>query len=362
MSALKTFERLTQPLRDSAVGVGLPFSYLYGAAMHLRNALYDWGRLGSEALSVPVISIGNLSMGGTGKTPLVDTLLTAFSEHKLGVLTRGYGRMHPEDPRLLWRAGGHDVPVDLAGDEPRLLGLKHPDVPIAIDGDRVAGGKRLLETVEVNGFLLDDGFQHRRLRRDLDIVILPEKQPLGNGLCLPAGRLREPVAALRRADMVLLAGDGTAFEEAREAIRPYLRDDTAVYGYTLRTGSLQTWEGFFGQPGKAAPSDGRLFAFAGIANPERFFQGFDGDRLAGQKAFPDHHRYVQRDLLALLKKGETAGADAFVTTEKDAVKLADIWPFDREPLLIAGTDVALTNPLGLDRDFLDRLRETLGAS
>jgi tetraacyldisaccharide 4'-kinase len=276
-----------------------PLSMLFGAGAALRNALYDRGVFKARRLKRPVISIGNISVGGSGKTPFVIALGELLQERGISfdVLSRGYRRNGIEiavvDPLGSPRQ---------FGDEPLLIARKL-NVPVIVGADRYRAGLLAEEKFPSRLHLLDDGFQHRRLHRDFDLVLLPEKD-LSDSL-LPAGRLREPLSSLRRADAVVL------FDSIDSShLAPALPSQT----FRARRVVTLDW------------TIGKAVAFCAIARPQRFFDGLKalGQEIAGQLAFRDHHRYTQPDIDRLLQLKYKTGADSFVTTEKDIVNLGTL--------------------------------------
>lgn len=277
---------------------------LYAAVAGLRRGLYRRGWLRGRQVPVPVIVVGNITAGGTGKTPLTIALVERLREAgwKPGVASRGYGRDDAGNARWITP----ELAPELAGDEPLLIAWK-TGVPVRVDRDRVAAARALLEA-GCDVVVCDDGLQHYRLARDIEIEVVDAQRRYGNGLLMPAGPLREPVARARDCDFRVVnlgqasdAGEvppGAGFGEWTMR----LRIDSAR---PLRGGRERSLQGFAGQ---------RVHAVAGIAHPQRFFQML---RTRGigvvPHAFADHHRYQASDL--------SFGSELPVLmTEKDAVK------------------------------------------
>ncbi len=272
-----------------------PLAALYGAAVLARNELYDRGTLTLSYLQGPVVSIGNLTVGGSGKTPFLILLGELLKEHSIpfDVLSRGY--------RRLTTGVGLVDPLGSPreyGDEPLLIARKL-GVPVIVGEDRYAAGRLGEERFGPRLHLLDDGFQHRRLAREFDIV-LPTSADARDSL-LPIGRLREPLSALRRADAVVLT------------------NDMPLDG--LRLGAQQVWR--VTRDIVAPQTKEPCLAFCGIARPENFITQLRaaGIKLVGARSFRDHHRYSDDDIRQLLRLRKEHGAAAFVTTEKDAINL-----------------------------------------
>jgi tetraacyldisaccharide 4'-kinase len=272
-----------------------PLSAIFGAGVRLRNALYDRGTLSACRLARPVVSVGNISVGGSGKTPFVIALGQLLKQRGIAfdVLSRGYGRNSTEIAVV--EPGGTAAQF---GDEPLLI-ARTLQAPVIVGGDRYQAGLLAEKQFSSKLHLLDDGFQHRRLHRDFDIVLLPDEDITGS--LLPVGRLREPVTSLDRADAVVV------FEKQ-----------------VLSLSAKQTWLAH--RRVELAGPSGRLVAFCGIARPRQFFDSLKalGQEIAETVTFGDHHRYSHGDVDRLLRLKVQSGADGFITTEKDAVNLAGL--------------------------------------
>lgn len=302
-----------------------PFTPLYRLGLNLRERRLASGREPIRRLRFPVVSIGNLSTGGSGKTPMTIALVNALTERgfSVDVLSRGYGRSGLQAARVR-----PDGTAEEFGDEPLLI-ARQSGAPVYVAAQRYEAGL-LAEHLAVNalkgtGFnpyvqqaevigalapegrtlhLLDDGFQHRQLHRDIDIVLLNRAD--WQDRLLPAGNLREPRQALRRAHVLAIP-----------AAEPELETELRAWGWAGPIWRLR-------RPMEIPRIDGPVVAFCGIARPEQFFAGLEASGLgvAGRHAFPDHHRYAARDLDRLAASARAAGAAALITTEKDAVRLA----------------------------------------
>jgi tetraacyldisaccharide 4'-kinase len=298
-----------------------PLSVLYSAVTRARLSLYRRGTLPSFRLNRPVISVGNITTGGTGKTPLVEWVArtVAATGKRVCILTRGYGRDHPD--RRVVVSDGNTVLANPSegGDEPfllasNLLGLS----AVVADVDRVAAGHDAIAQFNTDVFVLDDGFQHLRLERDLNIVTIDATNPWGGGHLLPYGRLREPLTGLRRADCVVI----TRIDQSEDipAIHNKIRDltnNTPIFHLRMRVMRIKQLNN---APETIQPP---LAAFCAVGNPRSFFNQLNGEVVL-EKAFPDHHRYTQRDIDSLIAAARRAGARSLVTTAKDAVKLQSI--------------------------------------
>ena len=277
-----------------------PVSLLFRLIAAVRRAAYARGFVRSHRLPVPVIVVGNITVGGTGKTPLVVWLANYLARHGLrpGIVSRGYG-VRTREPR---RVAADSDPAH-CGDEPVLL-ARRSGCPVWIGADRVAAGERLLQAQpECSVIVSDDGLQHYRLERDFEIAVLDGERGLGNGLSLPAGPLREPAARLREVDAVVVQGrTGLAHTPSYP-----MTLEGRQFQNLLNPEHLVDAQYFKGR---------RVRAIAGIGNPQRFFAHLRALGLSFEaRAFPDHHAYTANDF-------SPDGADAIVMTEKDAVKCA----------------------------------------
>lgn len=307
-----------------------PLAALYGAVTRSRLALYRRNVLKASELKKPVISVGNITTGGTGKTPLVEFIARALAAEgiEVCVLTRGYGRK--KAGRVLV-SDGHNVLASEhdAGDEPRLLAESLRGIAAVIsDADRTAAGAWAEEELGAQVFILDDGFQHLRLKRNLNVAIVDATSPWGQGHLLPWGRLREPRRELSRADCVVItradqiAQVNTLREEICSLIpnKPVFTSRMRVRGFRA-IGDNPSIE----LEGPAIESAQPVVAFCGIGNPAAFLTQLQGAGygLAGTSVFPDHYRYSQNDLNQIVRKAKEAGARSLITTAKDAVKLGE---------------------------------------
>ena len=307
-----------------------PLSALYGAAVRARLALYRGGALRQERAGAPVISVGNITAGGTGKTPLVEWVARAVAREgrRPCVLTRGYGR-RDERARVVVSDGERLLAdADEAGDEPRMLAEKLLGAASVVsDADRAAAARWALENLRAQAFVMDDGFQHLRLARDLDVVTIDATSPWGGGHLLPRGRLREPRRGLRRADCVVitrarLAGDAAA-RALREEVSRLCGGAALVVEARARTTGLRPLAAADGSEFVSASGVRPVAAFCAVGNPRAFFEHLrrDGQEPVLTRAFTDHHSYTQSDLDSLARAAAEAGARSLLTTAKDAVKL-----------------------------------------
>ena len=303
----------------------MPLGVLYGAITRARKAAYRNGLFTVYRLPAPVVSIGNVTTGGTGKTPLVEWVCRVLAKDgsKVCVLTRGYGRVNPETQVVVSDASRILVGERQAGDEPFLLAGKLIGVAAVIaNADRVAAGHWAIRNLGTNAFVLDDAFQHLRIARDVDIVTIDATNPWGDGELLPHGRLREDIDGLSRAHCVVITRAEQV--ESVEDLRTYIQKYTSAPVFTSRmvTASLQT---IHGEPvDQNTLTSTSLAAFCGIGNPASFFTHLEcaGAHVLLSHAYADHHVYQQNEIDRLIEKAKAAGATALVTTAKDAVKLS----------------------------------------
>ncbi len=315
-----------------------PLSVVYGAGVRARIWLYANRWLKQKRLNAPVISVGNLTVGGTGKTPVVIWLAEKFlaDGKRVAILSRGYRG-----------ANGTSDEIELM--KARLQGR----VFFGVGKNRFAEGHRLELQHHIDVFLLDDGFQHLKLSRDLNILLMDASRPLAGEFLLPAGPLREPVAAMSRANLIIFTRAETTSGtlEAIGKLHQY-----PVFAASTR---LQGFRRFGGNIALLSVSEigaGPFFAFCGIGNPDAFLRDLRtwGIPISGQLIFPDHHRYSERNMLEILQAGQRSGANAFVTTEKDAQNLAGL-KFEDATVYIAVIDLEVTP----EADFRSVLDQTL---
>lgn len=322
----------------------------YSIGIRLRNRLYDWKWLPIHSADAVVVSIGNLTTGGTGKTPLVIWLANALIQKGIScaVLTRGYKT----------RRG-------TLSDEPALLARACGGAAVVVDADRAAGAQKAIEKHQAQVLILDDGFQHRRLKRDLDILAIDATCPFGFGKMLPAGLLREPIRSIERADAAVITRFDQAGEEQvagiQEQIRrmqPQIEILRAVHRHmearTLKAPPKRTEE----LRGK------KVFVFCGIGNPGAFLKSVEtlGCIPAGNEFFNDHHPYTPEDLGRILSQAKKLGAELILTTEKDWVKAALLAPEKSEiPLLYLTMELEfLTRPDTIIEQIEQRVNRRFG--
>jgi len=337
-----------------------PPAALYAMWMRTRAILYRRGVCRSNRLPCRVISVGNLSVGGTGKTPMVLYLARYLTDKglKVVIISRGYrGRLETEGGIV---SDGQKVLVGVAdsGDEPQILATQLAGVPVIVGGNRYRAGQRAVRAYVPDVILLDDAFQHLQLQRDLDLVLMDCRRPLGNGYTLPAGELREPPQALGRCDAVLLT-------RCRDAARTQAGETSGgeLAGHTrspvFKTRHVPVIREIIPAMGggsvKSPLADRRVFAFSGVARNDEFLytlSGFDCD-VAGSLGFPDHHFYTAKDLDGICRQAERLAVDLIVTTEKDYVKIghAGRWPV---ALAVLGIDISFGDDKERFHAFLEK--------
>lgn len=298
-------------------------SGLYRGGLRLRASAYKKGWKTAASLPVPVISIGNLTVGGTGKTPMTLLLAETYREagRKVGVLTRGYRGSHEGGEALVVSDGtGRLVSAEVAGDEAALLAERLAGIPVVAAARRAEGGKLLIARFGVDIILLDDGFQHLALKRDADLLLMDGEAPFGNGHLLPRGPLREPPGALDRADVVVVRG---------KKVSAALKKQVLACGVTRVLTAETVIEGVFDPSGKEEiPAPGtQVLAVCGIARPERFARTLEELPVVvcHSLSFADHAGYGPDRIERIRLEAGRCGAQAVITTEKDAVKLAPFW-------------------------------------
>jgi tetraacyldisaccharide 4'-kinase len=317
----------------------------YRGLLGARDWLYARGVLHSRALDCPVVAIGNLTVRGTGKTPAVELAVRTLVElgHRPAVLSRGYGR----------RGGGVQIVADAAsirldaeeaGDEPFLLARRLPGVPVVVGANRYEAGRVARARFGVTAIVLDDGFQHRTLRKNLEIVMARAEQPWGNGRLLPGGPLREPLDALGRAQLVVATG-ARGIDEAREVRETVERVAPAVPVLTALHVPTECFESSAMRfVALDALCSARLVAFAGIGAPSGFRRTLTeaSVTVVDFLEFADHHWYTREELGRLERRAAQARADGFVTTEKDWVRLRPL-PTPKLPVYVLSVRLMLTS-------------------
>ncbi len=319
--------RATNPRTGLSVNIVrpllLPLSFVYGAGVALRNWFFEMGLLSTRSVDVPVISVGNLSVGGVGKTPLVELLAKRLTQKgkKVAVISRGYKRK-TSGTVVVSNGVTKCAEATDAGDEPAQMASKLTGVVVVVDEQRVRGALYAIRKFGVNVIILDDGFQHRYLRRDVDIVVLPKAEVADPGWMLPGGNRREPMSSLARATLIAISRcDSTEqYLQTRASLRRWT--DKKTIGLATKVSSFRRANTGFsvdlaGLKGKSA------VAFSGIGSPDAFHETLRslGLNLKSHAVFSDHHPYSERELMGLEEAVRESGADFLVTTEKDVARI-----------------------------------------
>ena len=329
---------------------------LYRFGVHRRNRGFDTGKIAVSKVDVPVISIGNLTTGGTGKTPLVIWLCRQIRQldRRVAIVSRGYGADKNSDR------------TSKPNDEALELGQRLPDVPHLQDPNRVDAAKIAIQELQTEAIVMDDGFQHRALARDLDIVVVDATAPFGFGHLLPRGLLREPVRNISRADFVVLSRCGQVSQEELDRTQAAIQRHRPNLPIAKTKVQPTTWMQYDGQqksladlkPSSTTAGDAaKVFVCCAIGNPNSFVETVSatGVTVAGEMFFPDHHLYNRADIAAIGEAAVQSGAEAIVCTHKDLVKIginqfqttpiyalvAEIVFLEGEPELMAAVKSAL---------------------
>ena len=351
MLVFSLMQKIPAPLAPVTLVIG----YLFEGLIRMRNRLYSAGWLPQHRLAHPVISIGNLTMGGTGKTPLV--IYTAQALLKLGflpaVLTRGYRRSGKERRHVLAPEAGFSADAAVLGDEPALIRRHLPAIWMGICKNRYLAGCAIAQKCARVVFVLDDGFQHRKLHRDLDLVVIDPSQPLKSNQVFPRGTLREPTEELRRCHVAVInagpeSSTGKVAEEHIRAINPNL----IIFHcrqFISRMVPFLSW-----QKGTECPNASSIrsvFLVASLGNPHRFHHDVQqfGLVVCGSRYFRDHYWLKPKDWQVCIEQARHCGAQAILTTEKDAVKITTPPDF---PLLVAIQSVEMCNEAFFTRTLL----------
>ena len=293
-------------------------SFGYSGVMWLRNQAYDHRLLTVHRSTAPVVSIGNLTTGGTGKTPIAAWITNWYvaQGHHPCLVSRGYRSLDTDEASL-------DATRDASNDEKRVLDQLCPNVPHLQQRDRVQSARRAVQELKCDVLILDDGFQHRRLQRNVDLVLIDALQPWGYGYPLPRGLLRESMSSLHRADLVLLTRSNQVSEAERSDIRrrvSTIRTDLSVVDVEFLPQCLLDPQGQMVSLDKI--KNANVYLFCGIGNPSAFQKTVDQlqARVTTLRSYPDHHHYTQFDWDQLAERAVELKADLVLTTQKDLVK------------------------------------------
>ncbi len=323
-------------------------SFLYSQIMKLRNLAYDRGWFRSYALLYPVISVGNVTAGGTGKTPVVSFLTEwlLLGGLRPTILTRGYGaKMNLSKSHQVSDGQRLLLSQEEAGDEATYLALNLKNTSVWIGANRVQSGQLATKSSDTNIFILDDGFQHRRLRRNVDLVLLDALNPWGWGAVLPRGLLREPKGGITRADAILISRSNQVTSLQLKKLTDEISKIAPVLPIICLTHAPTKVCDLKGQEVISLESlrEKRVCLFCGLGNPQGFFLTVAelGAQILDEVPFPDHYVYQEEDLLFLATKAKEQGAEVLLTTEKDGVKI-----FERDyglPIWVLKIEIAFKN-------------------
>lgn len=304
-----------------------PLPLLYTFIIYLRNKFYDWNWFKSAKLSAPVISVGNIQLGGTGKTPLVQMLATWLrsKDHQPVILTRGYKR-YDQHTIIIDENNRDRLTAAEVGDEPLLLARNLAGITIAVDAQRQRAAMEVLKNKSDVIFILDDGFQHRKLKRELDIVLLDCSRWSNLPLLFPLTSFRDLPSSLRRAQAIILLNnskDQRKYQKIKEKI--FSQWEIPVFSGGHQPLLLKNVIGETSQNLDYLKNK-KIAAFCGIAQPISFFEWLKklDAQLTWVKIFPDHYAYQQKDMDLIGEKAKLNGVDCIITTQKDAVKIASL--------------------------------------
>ena len=349
-------------------------SKVYGGAAKLRHSFYTKGVFKSERLPCFIISVGNIAAGGTGKTPMTMHVaqITKQWGYKPVIISRGYkgkaemrGGFVSDGRRLL-------MTPEMAGDEPYMMAVRLKSIPVVVGKDRVKMGRLAIREFNPDVLVLDDGFQHLKLRRDLDLVLLDYRKPLGNGHLLPRGVLREPVSALTRADAIILTkSEGVKDKKGLSLIEKIcsFKSTAPVYRAIYNPFVCKITKGEKKKFGINMPGASRyhsesmagrtVFAFSGLADNQQFRRTVEGLKwkLSGFMEFPDHYSYTKRDLKNIFTAAQKKRSDGLVTSEKDYARFSENieWPAD---LFVVGIGIDFSPDDNRFNDFIKSRIET----
>lgn len=333
----------------------LPAALIYGFIVTARAGLYKYGILKTHRLPRPVISIGNITVGGTGKTPTTIHIaqLLISRGFKVAVISRGYGGNMEGKAAIVSDGQQIMLSAGQCGDEPYLMAASVPGLIVAIGSNRYQAGQLVMETLKPDVFLLDDGFQHMALHRDLNILLADYATPFGNGLTLPAGVMREPKQAAERADLVIL----TRSPEYAETSTPVL-GKTTLHSRHILPDRLYPLNGD-GTTTFSALKTCKVFAFAGIAEPGKFFKDLAqrGLHIVETMPLPDHSAYDATLATQISERMQKSGADLAITTEKDGVKLAGLQFSVKDKVVVTRLSITTDPPDFLEKHLFNLLQK-----
>lgn len=308
---------------------------VYSIGVGLRNRAYDSGALNPVRAPLKVVSVGNLTAGGSGKTPFVELVARKLAPRKIGILSRGYGGKSGEPAHVVSDGSSLSDPPPVSADEPYMLARTLQGVPVVCAPDRERGALFMAEKFDLSAIILDDGFQRRSLFRDLDILLIDAGFSSGSARLIPLGLFREPVAGASRADIIVITNAQNAGRDRIEDLKKEIHAVAGADKPIITAGGRVT--GFFDIDGlRAGAPTGPAFVFCGIANPGGFEESLKaiGVTTAGRMVFPDHHQYSNDDIARIFREAEKSEAGTIITTQKDAVRLLSLGFPSRGPRLV----------------------------
>ena len=345
-------------------------SLIYGGIVKLREIFYKKGIFKSEKLPGLVISVGNLTVGGTGKTPLTIYVAQLVKRlgYKVAVISRGYKGAAEKTGGIVSDGQTILMEPEMAGDEPFMMATKLKSIPVVVGKNRVKVGRLAVKNFNPDVLVLDDAFQHLKLIRDIDLVLLDSHRPFGNSHLIPRGTLREPISSLGRGDaFVLTRSDSVPGKVTATSLamlkglaqgRPVFKSWHVPYIYKVIKGQSVSFQS--ASPGSFTYDPGflkgrRVFAFSGLASNNNFQSTVEDLQcvLTGFSGFPDHHQYSERDLGSLLQLSQELKADFILTSEKDYSRIFNriTWPID---LVVIGINISFEDDEGIFNAFIER--------
>jgi tetraacyldisaccharide 4'-kinase len=347
-------------IKDAFIFIGLVFcSIFYGITVRIRNLLYKLKILKEKKLPVYVISVGNLTTGGTGKTPFTCELVKILSEgfeKKPGIISRGYGGgLSVKNTNIISDGKKVFYNAVMAGDEPYWIAKNSKNSVVITGKNRLLSGKTAVEMFNTDILLLDDGFQYLKVKRDLNILLIDANKVFGNKFLLPAGPLREPESAIKRADRIVIVNK-TPFNKESEEKAEYLKQRfQEKYNIKTLVCNFEAGEIYDLLSGEIIKIGHSALGFCAIAQPEFFFNYLEEKNivLASKIIFPDHYLYTCADIKEIIKHAELRNIECIITTEKDAVKIEPL----KEKIKTSLRFCALKLQVNLDVEELDIFNE-----
>jgi tetraacyldisaccharide 4'-kinase len=339
-------------------------SLLYRLIINSRNQLYDHKLIKEVKLTCPVISVGNITVGGTGKTPCVIWLAQMLQErgYKPAVLSRGYGGRNSQPVNVVTDGYKILLTAAVAGDEPLLIARSLAGIPVITRPHRILNGRAANNDFGADILICDDAFQHRRLYRDINIVLLDSGSPVGNGHLLPRGSLREPATALSRASILLATRSAEA--EKKDDLVGKLAEIANIPVFRSNHRRAGIFRGDYSEQFPVGMLEGKkISAFAGIGEPVSFKKSVlaSGAQITSFSIFPDHHRYSRSEVDKISEAFLQSGADLLLTTEKDGMRLEDYPAFIRKIYLMRIALEIIPDGKSMEKYILEKIAAGQGA-